>query len=332
VATEELPPRKPLVPSHGVTGFWGPELALQNDSVPSGSFAHLLSKPTLFVPWLEQAGSAPTQIKRVLALCLQPRHDSGMNQQRLIVGAAVEKMRRAGAAAAGTLAWVGSRLEAGLVTQQIDAWVREDTARRGGTPSQLGYFGFPEAVCTSRNHVVCHGIPCATERLWDGDILNVDVTTSMDGFHGDTSATFFIGTPSAEATHVVETGRRCRDAGVACVRPGEQLGDVGHAIQTLARAEGCSVVTEWGGHGIGREMHLPPSVGHTGRRGTGLVLVPGTAFTIEPMINLGSAAVRTLEDGWTVVTRDGRLGPVRAHAAGHAGRLRGAHAAALTQP
>jgi methionyl aminopeptidase len=219
----------------------------------------------------------------------------------------VVAMRRAGEAAAATLAHVAARLRPGISTADIDRWVREDTARRGGTPSQLGYHGFPASVCTSRNHVVCHGIPRQGEILEQGDILNVDVTTCLDGYHGDTSATFFIGEPSPEARHVVDVARRCRDAGIAAVREGARLGDIGAAIEELSHHEGCSVVREVGGHGIGRVMHAPPHVHHFGRRGTGLRLRAGMAFTIEPMLNLGGASIRTLEDGWTIVTSDGSL-------------------------
>ncbi len=219
----------------------------------------------------------------------------------------VERMRRAGNAAAATLAHVAERLAAGVATADIDVWVREDTARRGGKPSQLGFHGFPAAVCTSRNDVVCHGIPRADERLHPGDIVNVDVTTLLDGFHGDTSATFCIGEVSAEARHVVEVARRCRDAGVAVVRHGVRLGDVGAAIEELARAEGCSVVREYGGHGIGKMMHGPPLAMHVGPRGQGVKLKAGMALTIEPMVNLGRAEVKLLADGWTVVTADGSL-------------------------
>jgi methionyl aminopeptidase len=162
-------------------------------------------------------------------------------------------------------------------------------------------------VCTSRNAVVCHGIPSPRERLSDGDIINVDVTTELDGFHGDTSATLFVGAPSAEARHVVETARRCRDAGIAEVRAGARLGDIGAAIVELATREGCSVVREFGGHGIGRAMHEPPMVSHVGQRGAGLRLREGMAITIEPMINLGGPDVRQLDDGWTIVTADGSL-------------------------
>jgi methionyl aminopeptidase len=216
-------------------------------------------------------------------------------------------LRRAGRAAAATLAHVGARIAPGIATAEIDAWVRADTAVRGGTPSQLGYQGFPAAVCTSRNHVVCHGIPSRAERLALGDIVNVDVTTCLDGFHGDTSATFFVGEPSDEARHVVRVARACRDAGIAAVRDGGRLGDIGAAVEELAHRDGCTVVRELGGHGIGRVMHAPPHVPHHGRRGTGARLRAGMVITVEPMINLGGAGVRFLADGWTVVTADGSL-------------------------
>ena len=225
----------------------------------------------------------------------------------LLKGTEVDRLRLAGQAAAGTLAYVAARLAPGITTADIDAWVREDTARRGGTPSQLGYHGFPAAVCTSRNHVVCHGIPRPDEHLASGDIINVDVTTFLDGFHGDTSATFLIGEVSADARHVVDVARRCRDAGIAVVRHGARLGDIGAAIEELARKEGCSVVEEFGGHGIGHQMHGPPVVPHTGKCGTGGKLRSGMVFTVEPMVNLGRPAIRLMPDGWTVVTEDGSL-------------------------
>jgi methionyl aminopeptidase len=218
----------------------------------------------------------------------------------------IERLRLAGRAAAGTLAVIGQRLRAGISTAQIDEWVREDTKLRGGTPSQLGYHGFPAAVCTSKNEVVCHGIPNARTLLGDGDIVNVDITTNLDGFHGDTSATFMIGQVTPEARHVVDVARRCRDAGIATIRDGLRLGDLGAAIEELARREGCSVVTDFGGHGIGRKMHMDPHVPHTGRAGSGLRLKAGMAITVEPMINLGSSETRILGDGWTVVTTDGK--------------------------
>jgi methionyl aminopeptidase len=211
----------------------------------------------------------------------------------------------AGRAAAATLRHVAASLRVGLTTADIDRLVRDDTARRGGTPSQLGYKGFPAAVCTSRNEVVCHGVPSPRERLRVGDIVNVDVTTELGGFHGDTSETFCIGAVSAEKEHVTDVARRCRDAGVAAVRDGARLGDIGAAIEALARREGCGVVSAYGGHGIGRRMHMEPHVSHVGKKGDGMRLRAGMALTIEPMITLGDVALRTLDDGWTVVTADG---------------------------
>jgi len=225
----------------------------------------------------------------------------------LFVGRDLDRLRRAGAVAAATLAFVGERIRPGITTADIDRWVREDTSRRGGKPSQLGYKGFPAAVCTSRNEVVCHGIPRADIVLRDGDIVNVDVTTMIDGFHGDTSATFIVGDATPEARRLVDTARRARDAGIAQVREGARLGDIGAAVEDVAIAERCSVVVEFGGHGIGRAMHTEPHVPHVGRRGTGLRLRPGMAFTVEPMLNLGAPDIEVLEDGWTVVTSDGSL-------------------------
>jgi methionyl aminopeptidase len=217
----------------------------------------------------------------------------------------IEKMRAAGRVAAETLSFVSTKLTPGLPTSRIDRWVREDTARRGGTPSQLGYHGFPSSVCVSRNHVVCHGIPRDDEFLLDGDIVNVDITTLLGGFHGDTSATFCIGAVRPEARRLVEVTRAARDAGISVVREGARLGDIGAAIEELAKKNGCSVVRALGGHGIGRVMHGDPFVSHVGTRGTGPRLRAGMAFTIEPMLNLGGDAIRELDDGWTIVTADG---------------------------
>jgi methionyl aminopeptidase len=218
----------------------------------------------------------------------------------------LQAMRRVGRLAARTLALIGSKLAAGISTGDIDRWVREDTAKHGAKPSQLGYHGFPATVCTSRNDVVCHGIPRDDEKLEPGDIINVDITSELNGWHGDTSATFFIGEPSAEAKHLVETTRRALELGIAQVRPGAHLGDIGAAIEELATKNGCGVVTDFGGHGIGRKMHLPPHVSHVGERGEGMVLREGMTFTIEPMLTLGSPRTRVLEDGWTCVTADGK--------------------------
>ena len=218
----------------------------------------------------------------------------------------VAALRRAGQAAALTLASVENILKPGTSTGQINDWVREDTLGRGGRPSQLGYKGFPACVCTSRNQVVCHGIPSPEEYLQDGDIINVDVTTELSGYHGDTSRTFLVGTPSPEARHVVSVAEQCLQVGIREVRDGIRLGDLGAAMEAFAHHEGCAVVREFGGHGIGRHMHMEPHVPHHGRPGRGLRLKAGMAFTIEPMVNLGSADIEILDDGWTVVTRDGK--------------------------
>lgn len=218
----------------------------------------------------------------------------------------IEAMRVVGRMAAETLCAVGAALRPGMTTDDINTFVYEDTIRRGAQPSQLGYNGFPKSVCTSRNHVVCHGIP-GPEVLMPGDIINVDVTSFFGGFHGDTSATFYIGTPSPEARHVTEVTRRCLALGIEQVRDGARLGDIGAAILEHAEANGCSVVRELVGHGIGRKMHIAPQVSHVGQRNSGLRLKAGMVFTIEPMINLGSSEVEFLADGWTVVTRDRSL-------------------------
>jgi methionyl aminopeptidase len=222
-------------------------------------------------------------------------------------GSELQGLRQAGQAAASTLAAVGALLEPGMSTEDIDRFVRKHTLAQGGELSQLGYQGFPAGVCTSLNQVVCHGIPCAEQRLADGDIINVDVTTKLNGFHGDTSRTFFVGTPSAGARHLVTVAERCRDAGIETIRHGSRLGDIGAAILELAQQHGCSVVRDYGGHGIGRVMHAPPHVPHVGSWGSGMRLKAGMALTIEPMINQGMPEVCTLSDGWTVVTCDGSL-------------------------
>ena len=217
-----------------------------------------------------------------------------------------DRMRRAGRAAAATLAYVGARLEIGMTTAAIDRLVRAHTAAQGGRPAQLGYHGFPAAVCVSRNDVVCHGVPSPHVRLADGDIVNVDVTTELDGYHGDTSATFVIGDAAPHARALVELARGARDAGIAAAVPGGRLGDIGAAIVRHVGGAG-SVVETYGGHGIGRAMHMDPHVAHVGRPGSGHRLREGMAFTVEPMINGGTAAIRTDADEWTVRTADGAL-------------------------
>jgi methionyl aminopeptidase len=211
---------------------------------------------------------------------------------------------RAGQVAAATLAAVAKILRPGISTADIDRFVRKDTAERGARPSQLGYNGFPCVVCTSINEVVCHGIPSAKDVLKEGDIVNVDVTSEVDGFHGDTSATFAIGRIDPDKMRVLEVSRRALAAGIAVVRDGARLGDIGAVIEELAKKENCGVVREYGGHGIGRSMHMDPHVPHVGQRGRGLRLRAGMALTIEPMITIGEPQLIIAPDGWTVYTRD----------------------------
>lgn len=221
----------------------------------------------------------------------------------------LEPMRRVGALAARLLLQVGELIRPGVTPLQINDAVHAATLQAGAASAPLGYHGFPRSVCVSPNSVVCHGIPGRTP-LREGDIVNVDVTPVMPprtGWHGDTSATFYVGEVGPDARHVVEVARTCLELGLAAVRPGARLGDLGAAIEEYARAQGCSVVRDYAGHGIGRVFHDDPTVEHWGRRGRGLVLRPGMAFTIEPMINLGGPAVKHLADGWTAVTADGSL-------------------------
>jgi len=219
----------------------------------------------------------------------------------------IEAMRVVCRMAAETLLLVGEKLRVGMTTEEINTIVHEDTIRRGARPAPLNYRGFPKSVCTSVNEVVCHGIPSGRV-LKDGDIINVDITTVYNGFHGDTSATFYIGTPSPEARHVVEVARRALEIGIAEVREGARLGDIGAAIQEYVESEGCSVVRDFVGHGIGRRFHEDPQVKHYGKRGTGERLKAGMIFTIEPMVNLGRWEVEIDPvDNWTVTTADGSL-------------------------
>jgi methionyl aminopeptidase len=221
----------------------------------------------------------------------------------------LERMRAACQLAADTLVMVGDELRPGMTTDDINTLVHEYTLAQGARPSPLGYHGFPKSVCTSVNEVVCHGIP-GSRVLKVGDIINVDVTSYLpakDGFHGDTSATFYIGEPSPEAQKVVEVARHCLELGIAQVKDNARLGDIGAAIQEYAEAQGCSVVRDYVGHGIGRQFHCAPQVPHYGTRGAGKRIKAGMVFTIEPMINLGDYGCEVLGDGWTVLTRDRSL-------------------------
>jgi len=219
----------------------------------------------------------------------------------------IELMRTVCRLAAETLLVVGDKIRVGMTTHDIDRIVHEHTLSQGARPAPLNYKGFPKSVCTSVNDVVCHGIPDATV-LQNGDIVNVDVTHVYQGFHGDTSATFYIGTPRPEARHVVEVARRALEIGIEQVRDGARLGDIGGAIQEYVEGEGCSVVRDFVGHGIGRKFHDAPQVKHYGKRGTLDRVRAGMTFTIEPMVNLGGWEVKIdPDDKWTVRTADGSL-------------------------
>ncbi len=217
------------------------------------------------------------------------------------------QMRTAGRLAAEVLDMIGEHVRPGVTTGELDAichaWITE---RQQATPAPLNYRGFPKSICTSVNHVVCHGIP-GDRKLRDGDIVNIDITVIKDGFHGDTSRMFHVGNTSVQARRVSDIARNALLIGIDKVRPGTRLGDIGHAIQTYVEANRCSVVREYCGHGIGRVFHEDPQVLHYGRPGAGLELVPGMTFTIEPMVNAGKRHVKLLGDGWTVVTKDHSL-------------------------
>lgn len=219
----------------------------------------------------------------------------------------VAMSRAAGALAAEVLAMVAPHVKAGVSTDQLDKLCHDFIVDElNAIPANIGYHGYQKTLCTSVNQVVCHGIPSA-KALEEGDILNIDVAVIKDGWYGDTSRMYFVGEPSPKARHLVETAYEAMWAGIRVVRPGATLGDVGHAIQKLAEGEGFGVVRDYCGHGIGKVYHDKPDVLHYGRPGQGLVLRPGMIFTIEPMLNAGKFGVKTLSDGWTVVTKDQSL-------------------------
>ena len=216
----------------------------------------------------------------------------------------IEKMRVAGRLAAEVLDMIEPYVTAGVTTGELDSIChRYIVEEQKAIPAPLNYRGFPKSICTSVNHVVCHGIP-GERRLRNGDIINIDITVIKEGFHGDTSRMFFVGKPSLIRERVSRISRECMWRGIDQVRPGARLGDIGHAIQQHAEQNNCSVVREFCGHGIGRVFHEDPQVLHYGEPGTGVRIEAGMTFTIEPMINAGRAGVKVLRDGWTAVTKD----------------------------
>lgn len=219
----------------------------------------------------------------------------------------IAKMRRAGRLAAALLGHLAPMVRPGVSTLEINDEGERWTQAHGATSAPLGYHGFPKSLCTSINEVVCHGIPNAEEILQEGDIINIDVTPILDGYYGDTSRTFVVGTPSPLAQKLVETTEECLHRGIAEVKPGARLGDIGAAIQEYAEGQGFSVVRDFVGHGINRVFHTAPQVPHYGTRGKGLRLRAGMVFTIEPMINEGTYEAEIQEDGWTALTKDRKL-------------------------
>jgi len=215
----------------------------------------------------------------------------------------IERMRRAGRAAAEVLQAVGAAVRPGITTDELDAIAHEECVRRGGYPSPLNYNGFPKSLCTSVNEVICHGIPDSSV-LHDGDIVNLDVTIFLDGVHGDTNATFLVGDVDEESRRLVRVTRECLDRGIAVVRPGAQVRDIGKAIQTHAEANGFGVVRAFVGHGIGTSFHADPQIPHYYDPRATTRLEAGMTFTIEPMITIGSWEHRMWDDNWTAVTAD----------------------------
>jgi methionyl aminopeptidase len=243
--------------------------------------------------------------------------DGGADARRITIHASEDfaQMRAAGRLAAETLDMITPHVVPGVTTETLDRLCHDFIADHGAVPAPLNYRGFPKSICTSINHVVCHGIP-GERRLLDGDILNIDVTVVLDGWHGDTSRMFVAGTPGTRARMLLDVTYESLLRGIASVRPGATLGDIGHAIQSYVESHRFSVVRDFCGHGIGRRFHEAPNILHFGRPGEGPELRPGMFFTIEPMVNAGRPEVKVLDDGWTAVTRDRSLSAQFEHMVG----------------
>ncbi|MDY7021063.1 MAG: type I methionyl aminopeptidase [Cyanobacteriota bacterium] len=219
----------------------------------------------------------------------------------------IEKMRQAGRLAAQLLNHLEPMVKPGVSTLELNDEAERWTQAHGARSAPLGYHGFPKSICTSINNVICHGIPDAKQILREGDIINVDVTPILDGYHGDTSKTFFVGTPSPIAKELVEVTYESMMRGIEAVKPGAKVGDIGAAIQDYAESHGFSVVRDFVGHGVNTTFHTAPQIPHYGKAGKGKKLRPGMVFTIEPMINEGTWEAKVLGDGWTAITIDGKL-------------------------
>ena len=244
---------------------------------------------------------------------LAPQRKTG--QVKLHGPAAFEGMRKAGRLAAECLDMLDGEVRPGVPTSHIDQLVFDFAMDHKATPATLMYRGYRKSTCTSVNHVVCHGIP-GEKPLKDGDIVNVDVTLILDGWHGDSSRMYPVGTIPRRAERLIEVTYEAMMRGIAAIRPGASTGDIGHAIQSYVEAQHMSVVRDFCGHGLGRLFHDEPNIVHVGRPGEGIVLRPGMFFTVEPMINLGRPHVKVLSDGWTAVTRDRSLSAQYEHTIG----------------
>jgi methionyl aminopeptidase len=218
----------------------------------------------------------------------------------------IEGIRKAGQLVLDTFEQIKDKIRPGIKTDEINTIVHEFTIKNNAQPAPLNYRGFPKSVCVSINEEVCHGIP-GKRVLADGDIVNVDITSVLNGYYADANQTYFVGTPGTDARKIVDVARECLKRGISMVTPGNTVGDIGWAIQTYAEDQGCSVVRDFVGHGVGFEFHESPQIPHFGQKGQGIRLIPGMVFTIEPMINLGEKELKILADNWTAVTKDGSL-------------------------
>lgn len=254
--------------------------------------------------WRVPAGEEPTELdNKVMAFerrgCLVPRRSLIRTPEE------VEGIRRSGVINTAILDLVGEKIHAGMSTEEIDVIVHDYTVEHGAVPACLDYEGYPKSVCTSINEVVCHGIPSKTEILKEGDIINVDCTTILDGYYADASRMFIIGETTPQKEKLVRVAKECLEIGMEAAQPFGFVGDIGNAIERYAHKNGFSVVRDLCGHGVGLKFHDDPEVLHYGKKGTGMLLVPGMVFTIEPMINMGTWKVFIdSADGWTVVTED----------------------------
>lgn len=225
-------------------------------------------------------------------------------------------MRKAGKLAAQTLDFITPYVKPGVTTGTLDDLLEKFMRDGGGIPATIGYHGYEKASCISPNHVICHGIPSPTKVLNEGDIINIDITVILNGWYGDTSRMYYVGKPSIKAKKLVETTYHTMMAGIAECKPGNTTGDIGYAMQKMARSAGFSVVRDFCGHGIGRVFHSLPNILNYGVRGTGVELVPGMVFTVEPMLNVGTHEALILSDGWTAITKDRKLSAQFEHSVG----------------